>query len=392
VRWYHQYDLIHHPISLGFTLVVLAGCGWVWQRKTLPSWFVIMTGLTFVLALGPRFVFFGFDTQIPLPYDILNYIPLVRLGQRPDHWLFVFAVHLALLGAYAIRTIMMRYPHAKYMLVGIVCFGMFELYPMPLEAVPANAIGSYAAIPPNTHGAVLSIPFDLDDGDVMYEQFVHHRPSLSGYMPRLGNFPLMMNADGINQLITPTKPVSVANSDATTALQQLMTRLDVEYIVYDARFGFPLYLVGIDAVHEVARDAHGVVLQRNDAAQLNSIVVIDKGWDTTEKNDQGQRWQWSGEIGSFWVYQPLQQQRATIVTMRIRAPKQQQIALDGVHLRQAIPFGVSPAPRLYHLLLPSRNSAEMFWIHTPTQMIQRRLVGIALDAIYTEQTLLPAMK
>ncbi len=391
VRWFKQFDATHYPVSLGFMLVLLGILGWVWQRREIPMWLGVMTMVTFVLALGPRLVFFGYDTGIPLPYEILNYIPLVRLGQRPDHWLFVFAVHMALFAAYAMRAVTKNI-YATYWLVVVLCVGAFELYPQPLVPVPSHAIASYAVISPSTHGAVLSLPFDLDDGDVMYGQLIHQRPSVSGYVPRLGNFPLIMNADGIRQLITPTQPVSVANPDAAAALQQIMTRLDIEYLVYDSRFGYPLYADGFDSLREVAHDPYGVVFQRKDPSALNSIVVIDKGWDATENNEQGQRWQWSGDIGSFWVYQPPQQQRATILTMRIRAPKQQQITLDGVRMTHPISFEVSRAPRLYHVFLSSHSVAEMFWIQTPTQLIKRRLVGVALDEIRTVQTLLPAVK
>jgi hypothetical protein len=148
----------------------------------------IMPVIMVVLSFGPRAVWLGYHTGIPLPYDILNYIPLVKLGQRPNHFLLLVLVHLALFAAVAVRyaSTHLRRPQAWAVAVAVlVCV---ELVAMPLQPFAPTKSAVYDAIPANS-GAVLTVPFDLDDGNNMYAQWYTQRPGGAIY-------PTHYHADG----------------------------------------------------------------------------------------------------------------------------------------------------------------------------------------------------
>ncbi|NBU65724.1 MAG: hypothetical protein EBS29_14655, partial [Chloroflexia bacterium] len=344
LAWYRQYSPSYWPMSLGLTLVVLAALGIYWGREQIASWWLTMTAVLVVLALGPRLMWFGHDTGIPLPYDILNYIPLVKLGQRPNHFLLVVLAQLALFAAYAIRSGAQRVRH-PYVWGGVLLVLMgFELWPLPLQPFAPTPSVVYDAIPRQQRGAVLPLPFDLDDGNVLYGQWYYQRPIVSGYLPRLNpelvNTGLLQGADGVVQFTQPITTLTVLNHDSATALTTMMDRLDVEYVLYDKRFGRLVNGAVLDKLQFVVADENLALYRRPPQHATGALVVLNRGWFPPEQDADGRRWQWSAPIGAFWLYQAENPARAAIITARFSVPAAMQIALDGVTLRQPIAFAV----------------------------------------------------
>jgi hypothetical protein len=192
VAWYRQYSPTHWPISIGFVLVVMAIWGVrVWRSTTLPRWWLVMTAVVLVFSMGPRVVWLTRDMGVPLPYDLLNNIPLVKLGQRPNHFLLLAMAHLAVLTAVAIREGVARLPYPRIGMGIVALVAVVELWPMPLQPFRPTQSDAYTLIERGQPGAVLTIPFDLDDGNTMYGQWFYDRPVLSGYLPRLNPEPIL---------------------------------------------------------------------------------------------------------------------------------------------------------------------------------------------------------
>ncbi|MFM2032013.1 MAG: hypothetical protein RLZZ297_778, partial [Chloroflexota bacterium] len=203
VAWYRQYSPTHWPVSLGYGVLVLTVTALLTARQRIPSWWWYATTIVLVFALGPRVTWLTRATDIPLPYDILNQIPLVKLGQRPNHFLFLALAHLVVIAAAAIAAVANRVAYPRRWAVALVALLAFELWPQPLQPfVPTQSV-VYDTIKSGAPGAVLTLPFDLDDGNTMYAQWYTQRPSVTGYLPRLNpelvNTGLLQQSDGVVQ-------------------------------------------------------------------------------------------------------------------------------------------------------------------------------------------------
>lgn len=395
LAWYRQFSPSYWPMSLGLSVVVLAVLGIYLVRHQIASWWLTMTAVLVVLALGPRLMWFGYDTGIPLPYDILNYIPLVKLGQRPNHFLLLALAQLALFAAYAIRSGAQRL--RRPYLWGVLLLGVigFELWPLPLQPFAPTPSVVYDAIPRQQRGAVLPLPFDLDDGNVLYGQWYYQRPIVTGYLPRLNpelvNTGLLQGADGVVQFTQPITTMTVLHQDPATALTTMMDRLDIEYVLYDKRFGTPVNLAVLEKLQFVVGDANLALYRRPPQSATGALVVLNRGWFPPEQDDAGRRWQWSAPTGAFWLYQPQNPPHAAIITARFSVPAAMQIGLDGGAFRNPIRFVVNQPQmvRRYQLLVFSTGLANDLWwqIYTPFQAADRD-IGIALEDLRAELTTL----
>lgn len=387
LAWYRQYSPSYWPISLGFVVLILAIAGLLWTRRTLASWWWIMPAIMLVLSFGPRAIWLGYNTGIPLPYDILNFIPLVKLGQRPNHFLLLVLVHLALFAAMAIRHAATTLTRPRIWATVVVLVAVVELFALPLTPVAPTKTVVYDAIPANS-GAVLTIPFDLDDGNNMYAQWYTQRPGVTGYLPRtnpeLVNTGLLTKADGVVQFTQPITTLTVLNNDAAFALTHMMERLHVEYVVYDKRFGLATNPAVLAALAPVVEDRYLALYRRIRPATPGALVVLNNGWYPPETDASGRRWQWSEMYGTFWVYQVPPARRAVIVTATMAAPLPTTVHFDGVHVAHPVTFAIAQPQRIrrYHILAFPATYADDFWF-TVQQLYgaQDRTIGISLDAL-----------
>ena len=392
--WYRQYSPSYWPISLGFVVLGLGVLGVIWSRRVLASWLWIMPVIMVVLSFGPRAVWLGYHTGIPLPYDILNYIPLVKLGQRPNHFLLLVLVHLALFAAVAVRyaSTHLRRPQAWAVVVAVlVCV---ELVAMPLQPFAPTKSAVYDAIPANS-GAVLTVPFDLDDGNNMYAQWYTQRPGVTGYLPRtnpeLVNTGLLTKADGVVQFTQPITTLTVLNTDAAQALTHMMERLHVEYVVYDKRFGVATNPAVLAELAPVIADQHLALYRRVRPATSGALAVLNTGWYPPETDASGRRWQWSEMYGTFWVYQVPSPRRAVIVSAAISVPAATTVVFDGVHVAHPIAFAIEQPQhiRRYQILAFPGTAADDFWFSVQRMFVAAdRTIGISLDTLDAHTTTL----
>ena len=266
---------------------------------------------------------------------------------------------------------------------------------MPLQSFAPTQSAVYDAIPRQQNGAVLPLPFDLDDGNVLYGQWYYQRPIVTGYLPRLNpelvNTGLLQGADGVVQFTQPITTMTVLNHDPATALTTMMDRLDVEYVLYDKRFGTPVTLAVLAKLQCVVGDTNLALYRRPPQAATGALVVLNRGWFPPEQDAAGRRWQWSAPTGAFWLYQPQNPPHAAVITARFSVPVAMQIGLDGGAFRHPIEFVVNQPQmvRRYQLLVFSTGLANDLWwqINTPFHAADRD-IGIALEDLRAELTTL----
>lgn len=80
------------------TLRVLRGSNGSWR------WWLLLAA-SLVLAMGPTLRMAGWDTGLPLPFALLQHLPGVRSGQRPNHMAVFGILALAVLAAHGFTAI-----------------------------------------------------------------------------------------------------------------------------------------------------------------------------------------------------------------------------------------------------------------------------------------------
>jgi hypothetical protein len=173
-----------------FALVLLA-----LSRPTIGGtrkWLGI-AGIFLVLCLGPVLHVAG-NPLLPLPYALLDEIPLVGFGRAPSRMAVFLMLALAVVGGMVLAGWEARRPRAALasILVGLLIFLEFLIAPVRLDSrfqtVPTfyTEIARGQGVEPRP---VLDVPIDLfgaqgPAGDYMLFQTVHGQPIVSGYISR----------------------------------------------------------------------------------------------------------------------------------------------------------------------------------------------------------------
>ncbi len=181
-------------VSLSYVALTLAALA-LWRAWRVAR-FWLVGGVVFgLLALGPALRVLGIQTSIPLPYEILFQIPILRVSRAPARYAIITVLCLSVLAAIGTRLLIeaLEQRSAAHggrgvllsrggfaLLVGVLCF---ELLPVPVNA-------SYPATPPPFltdgtlagAGALMEIPNPSNRG--MYYATIHEKPVLYAELSR----------------------------------------------------------------------------------------------------------------------------------------------------------------------------------------------------------------
>lgn len=188
---------------LGFAMVALAVLGLVMREKPgappndgAPArgftrferrfFFVMGTGFL-ILALGPKLQFsIGEETGVPLPYAILQQIPVLRFLRVPNRFLIPAILFLAPLVAAGFAALWRRSGLApRAGAVALAAVLVFEYCPPPISTMPWGTPAWTDRLLARKHtGAVLDVPLFLGSQATIYMwyQTLHERPLVSGYV------------------------------------------------------------------------------------------------------------------------------------------------------------------------------------------------------------------
>ncbi|NNE09384.1 MAG: hypothetical protein HKN20_12555 [Gemmatimonadetes bacterium] len=148
--------------------------------------FAMGTGFL-ILALGPKLQFsIGEETGVPLPYAILQQIPVLRFLRVPNRFLIPGILFLAPLVAAGFAALRRRggfAPRAGALALAAVL--VFEYCPPPISTMPWGKPAWADRLLARKHtGAVLDVPLFLGSQATIYMwyQTLHERPLVSGYV------------------------------------------------------------------------------------------------------------------------------------------------------------------------------------------------------------------
>ncbi len=174
-----------------FAIVAALRTGWRPQRL-----WVVMTIAFALLALGPFVHVAGVNTDVPGPWALARYLPLVRLARAPARLAIVATLGLSMLFAGALCHLGDRWRRHRALLLGVfAAVLLFELAPVPRPLYAAAIPRFYqriAAQPDDRR--VLELPVGVRDGTSSIGNFsarsqlfqtVHGKPLVGGYLSRV---------------------------------------------------------------------------------------------------------------------------------------------------------------------------------------------------------------
>jgi hypothetical protein len=187
--------LIENAASIPF--VALAALFLAWRAGWKPSRLWASLSIVFgLLALGPFLQIAGLNTQIPGPWALLRYVPLVGLARSPTRFSIVLTLVLAVMFAIGLAWLGQRYPHRRRMLLAVAgVLLMLELLPSPRPLHSASIPRIYQQVAAAAPGVeLLELPFGIRDGAssvgnasarTQFFQTSHGKSIQGGYLSRI---------------------------------------------------------------------------------------------------------------------------------------------------------------------------------------------------------------
>ena len=152
-------------VALGLVALALSIVGLA--RKWRATWplGLALIGIA-ILSLGPHLQLFGTDTNIPMPYALLDKVPFIGASRQPLRFLATAGICLSLLAAYGVTYLQdaLRNRQWSAFLAPALLLPLtaLELFGIP-RAMTSTAIGpAYAFIRDvKEPGAVMELPYEL---------------------------------------------------------------------------------------------------------------------------------------------------------------------------------------------------------------------------------------
>jgi hypothetical protein len=185
-------SIVSWPTMLGYSTLALCLAGLAHLRRLWP-WLVV-GGAFFLLSLGSQLVVGGRETGVPLPYAVLEHLPVLSMLRKSDRAFLMVEVVVALCAAHAWGALAPRFGRfawpafaAVAALVALeltaVPFGRFELPSSPYLADLARQDDVEAVLdlpPAKTHVA---------NGRYTWLQTLHGKKTTLGYTTALAVTP-----------------------------------------------------------------------------------------------------------------------------------------------------------------------------------------------------------
>ncbi|MBD3369888.1 hypothetical protein GF402_05940 [Candidatus Fermentibacteria bacterium] len=166
-------NLFEGVVTPGLSVLVLGILGWK-KRSVLP---LLGALLCFLLALGPELRLMGRSTGIPMPYRLLQMVPLLGGARAPSR----FAMLGGLLLAISVGLFFQRL--SRKARVGVLAAIVVELSVFSLPSLSARVPSVYEELEPSI-GPVLEIPCSPSIRRYAYFQTVDGNPRYISYMAR----------------------------------------------------------------------------------------------------------------------------------------------------------------------------------------------------------------
>lgn len=205
-------NIVEGSAYLGVFTLLLVGVG-VWKLRA-ARWWLLLAAVAWVLSLGPLLKVFDqplilnraeYLTYIPLPYALIENLPLLSLARTPGRFTFTVALAAAIMSGYGAAwsfeklTAYRRGAAAQKrkgssspavllccaVLCSCILLDYQSFWPLPtVDADPPQAI--YSLNQDDTVRAVFNIPWEnvLAAKEALWLQTAHSKPMIAGHVTR----------------------------------------------------------------------------------------------------------------------------------------------------------------------------------------------------------------
>lgn len=327
-------------VALGWVGLPLAITGIItaWRRSW--RWAALLLA-TMLLAMGPALRIFGQQTEIPLPFALIQGLPGVRIGQRPSHMAVLAILMLGLLAAFGTAHLVRKLSAraslavAGALIVAVVAIdGNVERERLLIQQ---RGVHPFYATLPAPDGALMALPMYVNVNRVehMNNQIVHHWPIFAGYVARPPDYTFAAYTNGVRELrfgeavaddiLTPGWP---------EAARSALAAYKIRYVTFDLTTlrGEPKLAAGKEEYFAAVRQMLGELgvgppLVADDDLEayalprdwpVGPVASLGEGWLALERQpDTDIRWRWMGEQAEIRLYNPHDQ--PVVATVRLQA-------------------------------------------------------------------------
>ena len=183
--------------SLSLVALAVIAAAW-WRFEWRPSRIRVGITVFFVLlALGPFVYVAGVNTQVPMPWSVLRYVPILGLVRSPGRFAVLATLGVVVLMGQALAHLGRRHPERRRHILLVTCVLLaIELVPGPRTLYSAGIPALYQTIArdPRPQIRVLELPVGVRDGTssmgdfsarTQYFQSAHGKAIIGGYLSRV---------------------------------------------------------------------------------------------------------------------------------------------------------------------------------------------------------------
>jgi hypothetical protein len=322
-----------NTVFLGWMGLALAIVGAVRYRRKLGAW---ITGaiLFAVLSLGPllqingrsTFDFDGLLANVPLPFILLHYIPVVKANRVPNRFGVVLMLSLAVLASFGIYWLLGKLRRSPSLVrIGALLLAailVFEHWSVPLPLTDARVPSALARVAGEPGDfAILQLPMGwrnsfgvqgAESTQTQYYQSYHHKRLLSGNISRnppfkFDYFQRQPIVQSLINLQTYGEADEERRAEDRLVADDFVGFYDIRYVAVapgvpgrppfvDTRADAVEYIEDVLPVVEV-HDEAGWLLYRVDQPPLPTALRVDLGSsDLLESMALGEGWAEAEEI------------------------------------------------------------------------------------------------
>ncbi len=367
-------DAVIWNVALGWVALGLGLSGALIAWRSTWRWIVLALACL-VLTLGPELKIAGWHTGLPLPYALIQDLPGVRSGQRPNHMAVMVSLSLSVLVAWGVvivqQTLTRRvwwirqWSLAVALIVLIVGIDGYA----GTHTIVERPIHPFYATLPSPDGAIMPLPLyiNINRSENLTAQIGHGWPIIGGYVARPPSYPFARYTPGVREIqfgeierqdvVLPGWPESAQRALAAYRIRYITMDLLSNKDEYFARVRPLLAEMGMTA--PVFADDTLEVYAVPDTLPIRPIAFLGEGWQPLEHDPEtGVRWRWMGERAEVRLYNPYDTPAPLRLTFWMTAHQNARplrYALDGVILGDF----EAPPGRMFaqtiNLLLPPGN-------------------------------------
>jgi hypothetical protein len=380
-----------NTVFVGWVVIILALFATVRYWRRIKAWAIGAIGFA-VLAMGPLLYINGRSTfdldglmvNVPLPFIILHYIPIVKANRVPNRFSAVLMLCLAVLVGFAAHAILRRI-RGRGLLFGVAALlGVLlclEHLAVPLPLTEAKVPDWYYTLADEPGDfAILEFPlgwrnsfgvFGAERTQAQYYQAIHHKRLPSGNISRnppfkFDYFRRIPIFDSIAQLELYQELDPARVEQDRLLAEELIHFFDLRYLVFqpivpnrppysDTRPQVEQYVQQVFPIEKTYEDVEGLTVYRVDQPKAQTPLQIDFGTEAS-RLCQGEGWSREeviGDASANWaeaqrarLFVPLRELGDYEMTFRALAfayegsPQQTaRVVVNGHRLPESFPIG-----------------------------------------------------